>query len=463
MPSIADIKIPQNAQPEPASWKDVVISPAANSLIGFDASKAVGNVTIGDGLSLVGGQLSIKGTQTFSGVVKVNGGAINKDVPYTSALEVRGIASNDIVQLYDEASLSTAPIVRFANDGMLISGAGAVFSGSNNPPEDYPVSLFAVTPSMLAIQADVNAGPNVANIIVQSDPSIPFFHGVSGTGPAVVGTSVLFLYGDGSALFAQGIGVGGGVRSGADSVFGGQVKSTYASGRNFLADAASTEVGASFRNTGTGGLQWGWYALANGSSLGANGAFVLRDETNSVTRATWTTTGLTIANALTVTGTSTHTGIAGFGIAPDPVVGLRNGYAITGASFAIGYNSSGGLTAASNGTQLVGLRVNNGFGTGGFSGVESNSISIPAQTYVGSVGRGLQIGNVTGASTNYAIQTGTGLASFGDRIITSSTITTAAAVQWDLGAVTAGAVTLDASNYVAVTIGGVAVKLLKAA
>lgn len=57
-----DIEIPQTAGTNPPTWPNVIISPAANSLLGFGSDKTVGNVTVGSGLTLVGGAITASGS-----------------------------------------------------------------------------------------------------------------------------------------------------------------------------------------------------------------------------------------------------------------------------------------------------------------------------------------------------------------------------------------------------------------
>jgi hypothetical protein len=55
----ADIKIPQQSATMTPTWPDVIVSPAANSMLGFDGTKKISNVTAGSGLTLASGSLSV--------------------------------------------------------------------------------------------------------------------------------------------------------------------------------------------------------------------------------------------------------------------------------------------------------------------------------------------------------------------------------------------------------------------
>lgn len=69
--AVSDVKIPQQSLASPPTWKDVIISPTANSLLGFDGNKTASGVTIGGGLQLLNGTLTATGSG--SGTVTNNG------------------------------------------------------------------------------------------------------------------------------------------------------------------------------------------------------------------------------------------------------------------------------------------------------------------------------------------------------------------------------------------------------
>lgn len=136
-----------------------------------------------------------------------------------------------------------------------------------------------------------------------------------------------------------------------------------------------------------------------------------------------------------------------------------------GTAFDVLAPAPGSLSAV---TTIRGIRVaNQGVASTGFT--NAIGIDIEAQSGASTLNLGLrnagltQLTNATDATTSTAALDVTGGILARMKLVTLSTISTQANVAWNLGAVTAGAVSLDTANYVAVTIGGAAVKLLKAA
>ena len=92
-------------------------------------------------------------------------------------------------------------------------------------------------------------------------------------------------------------------------------------------------------------------------------------------------------------------------------------------------STTGSLTSSANNDVMSSFRAASSWSNaGGYTNVTTAALYVPTQTFAGAFGYGLFIGNVTGATNNYAIRTTTGRVSFEDTTASSSTTTGALVV-----------------------------------
>ena len=131
----SDIKIPQQSPNTTPTWPDIIIAPAANSLLGFDGSKKISDVTIGTGLTLAGG------------VLGVTSGASGNVVGPASA-------TDGAVVLFDGVT------------GKLIKGGGTLGTAAFTASTAYDVAgaAAAVTPTTLGLVIGTNTQAHAAKL-----------------------------------------------------------------------------------------------------------------------------------------------------------------------------------------------------------------------------------------------------------------------------------------------------------
>jgi len=92
-------------------------------------------------------------------------------------------------------------------------------------------------------------------------------------------------------------------------------------------------------------------------------------------------------------------------------------------------STTGSLTSSANNDVMSSFRAASSWSNaGGYTNVTTAALYVPTQTFAGAFGYGLFIGNVTGATNNYAIRTTTGRVSFEDTTASTSTSTGALVV-----------------------------------
>ena len=165
-------------------------------------------------------------------------------------------------------------------------------------------------------------------------------------------------------------------------------------------------------------------------------------------------TANTIALTLDSSQRAQFAGNIGLGAAPLANIGIRNSLSLTASGgSAYVYQSGGTLTSAANNDSIFGLSVDNAYSNAGsYTNVSAGHLVINARSFSGfAFGYGLRIGNITGATSNFAIRTGSGIVSFEDTTASTSTTTGALVVSGGVGVAGAvnvgGAISIGGSTY----------------
>jgi len=117
-----DLILHQNVASPGVEWMERILTPSANSLLGFDASLLPADVTVGDGLALSSNQIKINitgltanTTPSDTDVILIHDGTSNKKI--TRANFLSGIADSFTVKI--DASATAGYIGATYNDGVL--------------------------------------------------------------------------------------------------------------------------------------------------------------------------------------------------------------------------------------------------------------------------------------------------------------------------------------------------------
>lgn len=149
-PSVNDIKIPQATNSTPAAWNDRYMTPAANSLFGFDASSHPSNITLGAGLSFVSNVLTLSGGGSYQ--------------PLNTNLTSIGGLANSAGWLYNNGSgifSYSTPTKSTVGLGLVENTALSTWAGSTN------LTTVGTLPSLT-----VTAGISANNVTIASAPSV---------------------------------------------------------------------------------------------------------------------------------------------------------------------------------------------------------------------------------------------------------------------------------------------------
>jgi hypothetical protein len=177
--------------------------------------------------------------------------------------------------------------------------------------------------------------------------------------------------------------------------------------------------------------------VSGGTVTSGTGTLTLNSSANTVVLQSAGTTALTLDSSQR----AQFAGNLGLGAAPLSYMGIRNSLSLTASSgVAYVYQSGGTLTTSANNDQIFGMSIDNGYSnTGSYTNISAGHLQINAQSFSGiAFGYGIRIGNITGATNNYAIRTGSGIVSFEDT--TASTATNSGALRVSGGVGVAGAI-----------------------
>ena len=123
-----DIRIDQQSPSTTPTWPPVIVSPSANSLLGFDGTKKISDVVIGSGLSLSGGTLSASGGGNVVGPASATDGDFALFDTTTGKLIKDGGAVGGAAHLSVGTTTGT---VAAGDDSRIVAGGTALQPGGN--------------------------------------------------------------------------------------------------------------------------------------------------------------------------------------------------------------------------------------------------------------------------------------------------------------------------------------------